>query len=145
MCSITLPDALAHRDGCHRWHSCPSDTGSYTCGNTGYCLECPDNNYCKAGQPISFSSDSSNSGTSNSATTQSTTTISHSTSTQSTVTTSSSTPTTSTPVPSTTVIPSKIPSWVKNIFSWYSQGRLSDDELIGAIKFLVQQGIIKLS
>lgn len=21
---------LAHRSGCHRWHSCPSDTGSYT-------------------------------------------------------------------------------------------------------------------
>ena len=24
--------AEAHRSGCHRWHSCPSDTGSYTCG-----------------------------------------------------------------------------------------------------------------
>ena len=22
----------AHRSGCHRWHSCPSDTGSYVCG-----------------------------------------------------------------------------------------------------------------
>jgi len=26
----------AHRSGCHRWHSCPSDTGSYTCGDLGY-------------------------------------------------------------------------------------------------------------
>lgn len=28
--------AEAHRDGCHRWHSCPSDTGSYSCGDAGY-------------------------------------------------------------------------------------------------------------
>jgi hypothetical protein len=26
----------AHRSGCHRWHSCPSDSGSYTCGDAGY-------------------------------------------------------------------------------------------------------------
>jgi hypothetical protein len=32
--------ADAHRNGCHRWHSCPSDTGSYTCGDWGY------SNYC---------------------------------------------------------------------------------------------------
>ena|SRR3989344_1022775 len=28
--------AEAHRSGCHRWHSCPSDSGSYTCGDAGY-------------------------------------------------------------------------------------------------------------
>jgi hypothetical protein len=33
--------AQAHRDGCHRWHSCPSDTGSYVCGDLGYFDECP--------------------------------------------------------------------------------------------------------
>lgn len=33
--------AEAHRDGCHRWHSCPSDTGSYICGDLGYTSECP--------------------------------------------------------------------------------------------------------
>jgi hypothetical protein len=27
---------LAHRNGCHRWHSCPSDNGSYVCGDLGY-------------------------------------------------------------------------------------------------------------
>ncbi|MFN8510257.1 MAG: hypothetical protein U0Z75_06805 [Deinococcaceae bacterium] len=32
--------AEAHRDGCHRWHSCPSDTGSYTCGDLGYFTYC---------------------------------------------------------------------------------------------------------
>lgn len=28
--SISLSDSSAHRSGCHRWHTCPSDTGSYT-------------------------------------------------------------------------------------------------------------------
>lgn len=32
--------AQAHRSGCHRWHSCPSDSGSYSCGDWGY------SNYC---------------------------------------------------------------------------------------------------
>jgi micrococcal nuclease len=43
----------AHRSGCHRWHSCPSDHGTYTCGDLGYCSQCPDNAYCQAGQPRS--------------------------------------------------------------------------------------------
>lgn len=37
----------AHRSGCHSWHSCPSDSGSYTCGDKGYCSGCPNNQYCK--------------------------------------------------------------------------------------------------
>lgn len=43
--------ADAHRDGCHRWHSCPSDHGTYECGDLGYCSKCPDNVYCKDGKP----------------------------------------------------------------------------------------------
>lgn len=31
----------AHQSGCHRWHSCPSDTGSYTCGDLGYSCQYP--------------------------------------------------------------------------------------------------------
>ncbi len=46
---IILSPAQAHQSGCHRWHSCPSDSGSYTCGDTGYCSECPNNYYCKGG------------------------------------------------------------------------------------------------
>ncbi|MFY9300890.1 MAG: thermonuclease family protein [Candidatus Nitrosotenuis sp.] len=45
--------ASAHIDGCHSRHSCPSDTGSYQCGDKGYCAECSDNNYCKAQKPLS--------------------------------------------------------------------------------------------
>jgi DNA/RNA endonuclease G (NUC1) len=40
---------FAHRSGCHRWHSCPSDSGSYVCGDTGHCSQCPDNQYCQGG------------------------------------------------------------------------------------------------
>lgn len=32
--------AYAHRDGCHRWHSCPSDRGTYECGDLGYTTYC---------------------------------------------------------------------------------------------------------
>jgi len=43
--------SYAHRSGCHRWHSCPSDSGSYVCGDTGHCSQCPDNQYCERGRP----------------------------------------------------------------------------------------------
>ena len=38
----------------------------------------------------------------------------------------------------------KIPEWVRNIFVWYAQEQISEDELLNAIKYLVQQEIIKL-
>ena len=31
-----LRPAAAHQDGCHRYHSCPADDGSYRCGDLGY-------------------------------------------------------------------------------------------------------------
>ena len=36
-------DSYAHRSGCHAAHSCPSDTGSYVCGDTGNYSQCPGN------------------------------------------------------------------------------------------------------
>lgn len=44
----------------------------------------------------------------------------------------------------THVTPSKIPGWVKNVFVWYGEGKVSEDELLGAIKFLADNGIIQL-
>jgi len=35
------PLASAHQSGCHRWHSCPSDSGSYVCGDEGYSCQYP--------------------------------------------------------------------------------------------------------
>lgn len=37
------PAALAHRSGCHAAHSCPSDTGSYVCGDKGNNSQCGGN------------------------------------------------------------------------------------------------------
>jgi hypothetical protein len=52
--ALILPAAFpvqAHRSGCHRWHSCPSDRGTYECGDLGHCSGCPDNTYCELGKP----------------------------------------------------------------------------------------------
>lgn len=38
----------------------------------------------------------------------------------------------------------KIPDWVKNTALWYGQGKISEDEFLNAIKFLINQGIIKV-
>jgi hypothetical protein len=43
--------ASAHRSGCHRWHSCPSDTGSYVCGDTGHTSQCSEQKGNRAGDP----------------------------------------------------------------------------------------------
>jgi phosphatidylserine/phosphatidylglycerophosphate/cardiolipin synthase-like enzyme len=43
--------AEAHQDPCHRLHSCPSDHGTYVCGDKGRCDRCPDNQWCLAGKP----------------------------------------------------------------------------------------------
>ena len=51
LCATFTADA--HRSGCHRWHSCPSDRGTYVCGDRGYCFQCPNNQYCVAGKPRS--------------------------------------------------------------------------------------------
>lgn len=42
------------------------------------------------------------------------------------------------------VLKKKIPQWVREIFIWYGQDKISEGELLNAIKFLVQQEIIKL-
>jgi len=44
---LALPwEASSHRSGCHRRHSSPSDRGTYICGDSGHCTQCPDNQYC---------------------------------------------------------------------------------------------------
>jgi phosphatidylserine/phosphatidylglycerophosphate/cardiolipin synthase-like enzyme len=41
----------AHQDPCHRLHTCPSDHGTYVCGDLGHCEQCPDTPYCQGGTP----------------------------------------------------------------------------------------------
>ena len=38
----------------------------------------------------------------------------------------------------------KIPSWAKNIFVWYGQDKVSEDELLNAIEFLLNDGLIRI-
>ena len=38
----------------------------------------------------------------------------------------------------------KIPSWVKNIFVWYGQDKISEDELLAAIELLINDGLIRI-
>ena len=51
LCFIPLNLSDAHRSGCLRWHSCPSDSDSYICGDTGRCNYCPDNQFCENRKP----------------------------------------------------------------------------------------------
>ena len=37
-----------------------------------------------------------------------------------------------------------LPDWIKNIFTWYGQGTVSEDELISSIEFLVKNGYITI-
>jgi hypothetical protein len=55
----TAQESVAHRSGCHSWHSCRSDHGTYTCGDTGHCSQCPDNKYCLSQKPNTRSGESS--------------------------------------------------------------------------------------
>ncbi|MGI0007694.1 MAG: hypothetical protein ACREAR_06830 [Nitrosotalea sp.] len=50
-------------------------------------------------------------------------------------------------VSSTTTNPAtpQIPHWVKSLFGLYGQGQVSDADLISALRFLIQSGVIKVS
>ena len=37
-----------------------------------------------------------------------------------------------------------IPDWVKTIFIFYAEGNITDKDLIGALQYLIQQGVIKV-
>ncbi len=39
----------------------------------------------------------------------------------------------------------KIPDWIKTTMIWFAEGEISEDEMISAIQFLINEGIIKLN
>lgn len=51
----TVSPAEAHRDGCHAAHSCPSDTGSYVCGDTGIFTYCGYSSIPPPPPPVDYS------------------------------------------------------------------------------------------
>jgi hypothetical protein len=40
---------------------------------------------------------------------------------------------------------SRIPSWVHDIFVWYAENTITENELLSALEYLISQGIIKIS
>ena len=38
----------------------------------------------------------------------------------------------------------KIPDWIRNIFVWYADGQIEEEEVLQAIKFLINEKIIKI-
>ena len=36
------------------------------------------------------------------------------------------------------------PTWIKDIFLWYEEDQISEDDLINVIRFLVSEGIVDL-
>ena len=38
----------------------------------------------------------------------------------------------------------KTPTWVKDIFLWYEEDQITEDDLINVIRFLVSEGIVDL-
>jgi len=44
----------------------------------------------------------------------------------------------------TPVYAESIPDWVQDVFLWYGQGQISEDEVLNAIKFLIESGIIEI-
>jgi len=47
-------------------------------------------------------------------------------------------------IPNSFAEESKLPDWIKNIFVWYGEGQISEDEVLNAIVFLVENQIIQI-
>ena len=42
-------------------------------------------------------------------------------------------------------LPIQIPEWIQNIFKWYGEGIIEDQELINTIQYLAENGIISIT
>ena len=49
-----------------------------------------------------------------------------------------------TPVLEKQVETKEIPAWSKNIFLWYGQGQVSEDEIVNALQFLINENILSI-
>ncbi len=47
-------------------------------------------------------------------------------------------------IPNSFAEESKLPDWIKNIFVWYGEGQISEEDLLNAITFLVENQIIQI-
>lgn len=37
-----------------------------------------------------------------------------------------------------------LPEWIKNNFTWFAEGKISEGEVLGAIKYMVENNLIKI-
>lgn len=158
--SIMPTPVLAHRNICHMQHSCPSDHQTYTCGDTGNCSQCPDNNYCQSRFPISdVSSTYTKSDNNSHVYTQSSAipqwvknnakfwsmgAISETeflSGIQYLVQNSVIKTHLTVQKNSTELI---IPNWIKNNAKWWSEGDISDNDFVTSIEYLIKENIIQV-
>ena len=45
---------------------------------------------------------------------------------------------------SSEIVKQKVPDWVKSIFGWYAEDKISEDEMLKAIKYLINEKILIL-
>ncbi len=147
--SLLPTSSFAHQSGCHRWHSCPSDSGSYVCGDLGYYSQCPSNYYPKT-EPKEESSSKitspqipdwvrNNAGWwSNGAITNNDFASGIEFMIRENI----------IKIPTTSNVQSNenaiIPDWVRNNAGWWSEGLISDEDFTNGIQFLIQQGVIQV-
>ena len=41
-------------------------------------------------------------------------------------------------------MPQTIPAWIKNNAKWWADGKISDNNFVSGIQYLIQQGIMKM-
>jgi len=139
----------AHQSGCHRWHSCPSDSGSYTCGDLGYTSGCPSYSAPKSEPKVEqpkYIQPSIPSWIKNSAEWWTKGAIDDKMFVQGIQYLVKEDilkipPTTQ----GTNYGTNQIPTWVKNNAEWWAAGQIDDKSFITGIQFLIQEGIVDLS
>jgi len=48
------------------------------------------------------------------------------------------------PEPTSKTTENKVPVWIKNNAGWWADGLIGEDDFVNGIKYLVEQGIIKV-
>lgn len=139
----------AHQSGCHRWHSCPSDTGSYVCGDLGYYSGCPSYSTPKPEpkqttpkyvQPPIPSWIKNNAGWWADGQIDDETFVSG---------IQHLIKENILKIPQTTqgvnYGTNQIPTWIKNNAGWWAEGTIDDNSFVQGIQFLIKEGIIQIT
>lgn len=142
---MQLTPGYAHSSGCHRWHSCPSDSGSYVCGDLGYYTYCPNSPKTEPKLvPQTEIKSTVPSWIKNNAKWWSDGQIKDSEFLkgveylvkQNIIKVKSS---------ASEKKSSDIPPWIKNNAKWWAEGKITEDDFLGGISYLASNGLISVS